>query len=88
MFEIKKTNNKYPATGTYNQLSAVGQLYLYKAILSRNGAKVRLALVDNKIHKRTAYAFIKEKLPITLVEVQGDRAFIPYYGWYEEGVKT
>lgn len=83
VFEIKKANDKHPCTGTTNQLNAVGQLFLYKSILqARNPKKkIRLAIVDNKIYKRTMYAIADSRLPITLIEVQKDRVFVPYYAW-------
>lgn len=83
VFEIKKANEKYPSVGTSNQMNAVGQLLLYKNVLStlNKGKKIRVALVDNKIYKRTFFAFAQVKLPITLIEVQKDRVFVPYYAW-------
>lgn len=81
VFEVKKTNEKYPSTGTSNQMSAVGQLLLYKSVLERKiGSKVRVALIDNKIYYRTYYAFVDNNLPITLIDFQKDRLFIPYNG--------
>lgn len=86
VFEIKKANEKHPCTATSNQMNGIGQLLLYKSVLSSiySNAKIRLALVDNKIHKRTFFAFAQEKLPITLVEVQKERVFVPYYAWGDE----
>lgn len=86
VFEIKKANEKYPATATVNQMNAVGQLLLYKNVLSSfyEGRTVRVALVDNKIYKRTFCAFTQFKLPITLIEVQKDRVFVPYFAWGDE----
>lgn len=83
VFEIKKANEKYPSTATTNQMNAVGQLLLYKSILSsiHKDKKIRVALIDNKIYKRTFFAFAQVKLPITLIEVQNDRVFVPYYAW-------
>lgn len=82
VFEVKKANEKYPATGTANQMNAVGQLLLYGNVLKEIiNAPVRLVLIDNKIYFRTYCAFIGNKLPITLVEYQYDRIFIPYCGW-------
>lgn len=85
VMEIKKTSEKYPSTGTVNQMNAVGQLLLYKSVLHSlyPKSKIRLALVDNKIYKRTFYAFLYVKLPISLVEIQNDRVFVPYYAWGE-----
>lgn len=82
VFEVKKDNAKYPSTGTANQMNAVGQLLLYKNILeSIIDELVRVALIDNKIHYRTYCAFIGNKLPITLIDFQKDRVFVPYNGW-------
>ena len=85
VFEIKKANEKHPSTGTFNQMNAVGQLLLYKSVLHSlyPKSKIRLALVDNKIYKRTFYAFLQVKLPISLVEIQDNRVFVPYYAWGE-----
>ena len=82
IFEVKRTNQKYPSTGTTNQLNAVGQLLLYKNIIEeiiKN--KVRLALIDNKIFYRTYCAFVDNRLPITLIDFQKDRLFVPYNAW-------
>lgn len=85
IFEVKKVNEKNPATGTSNQLNAVGQLLLYKNVLeSIIGETVRVALIDNKIFYRTYYAFLNHKLPITLLELQKDRLFVPYNAWVFE----
>ena len=82
VFEVKKANERYPATGTANQMSAVGQLLLYGNVMQAViGAPVRLVLIDNKIYFRTYCAFVGNKLPITLVEYQNDRIFIPYCCW-------
>ncbi len=45
------------------------------------GELVRAALIDNKIHYRTYCAFVGNKLPITLIDFQKDRVFVPYNGW-------
>lgn len=82
IFEVKKTNEKYPSTGTANQMSAVGQLLLYKNVLDAIiGGTVRAALIDNKIYYRTYCAFVGNALPITLIDFQKDRLFVPYNGW-------
>lgn len=82
IFEVKKGNEKYPATGPANQMTAVGQLLLYGNVLSAKiGGKVRLALIDNKIYYRTYCAFVGNRLPITLIDFQKDRVFVPYNGW-------
>lgn len=84
IFEVKKTNEKYPATGTTNQLNAVGQLLLYGNVIEQIiKAPVRLALIDNKIYYRTFCAFDGYGLPITLIEYQNGRIFVPYNGWHE-----
>lgn len=82
VFEVKKANEKYPATGATNQMCAVGQLLLYRNVIQEIiQAPVRLVLIDNKIYYRTFCAFIGNNLPITLVEYQNDRIFIPYCAW-------
>lgn len=82
VFEVKKASEKYPATGTTNQMNAVGQLLLYKNVLEEKlNCNVRVALIDNKIYYRTFYAFLNNKLPITLIDFQKDRVFVPYNGW-------
>lgn len=82
IFEVKKYNNKHPHTGTVNQVQAIGQLLLYASVFeAQTGIRPRLVLADNKIFKRTLYVFSETKLPITLLELQKDRLFIPYVGW-------
>lgn len=82
IFEVKKYNNKYPHTGTANQVQAIGQLLLYASVFeAETGIRPRLVMADNKIFKRTLYVFSETKLPITLLELQKDRLFIPYVGW-------
>lgn len=82
VFEVKKANEKYPSTGTSNQMNAVGQLLIYGSVLSEIiNSKVRLALIDNKIYYRTFCAFLNNQLPITLLDFQKDRLFVPYNGW-------
>ena len=82
IFEVKKASEKFPGTGTYNQMAAIGQLLLYKTTIKRIiNAPVRVALIDNKIYYRTFLAFTEYKLPITLIELQKDRLFVPYNGW-------
>lgn len=82
VFEVKKANEKYPCTGTANQMNAVGQLLLYGNVIEPIiNAPVRLALIDNKIYFRTYCAFIGNNLPITLIEYQNGRIFVPYCGW-------
>lgn len=82
IFEVKKTNHKYPSTGTTNQMNAVGQLLLYgNVFFSKSGVFPRLALIDNKIYYRTYCAFLGNKLPIALIDFQKDRVFVPYNGW-------
>lgn len=63
-------------------MNAVGQLLLYGNVLSEIiHSKVRLALIDNKIYYRTFCAFLNNHLPITLLDFQKDRLFVPYNGW-------
>lgn len=82
VFEVKKINEKNPCTGTVNQMNAVGQLILYKNVIkSIEEKEVRVALIDNKIYRRTFYAFMENDLPITLIEFQKDRLFVPYNAW-------
>lgn len=79
VFEIKCTNPKYPGTSVTEQTRAIGQLLLYKSTLKElYNASPRLFLVDTKIHKRTVMVFSEIKLPVTLIEIQNDRVFIPY----------
>lgn len=82
IFEVKKANSKYPGTGPSNQMNAVGQLLLYGNVFeSVFHENIRLALIDNKIYYRTYCAFVGNNLPITLIDFQKDRLFIPYNGW-------
>lgn len=82
IFEVKKASNKHPSHGPSNQLKGVGQLLLYQNLFeSITGGKPRLVLIDNKIHERTLLAFANNNLPITLVDFQKDRVFIPYRAW-------
>lgn len=82
VFEVKKANEKYPSTAPTNQMQAIGQLLLYRNIIETMiDAPVRLALIDNKIYYRTFCAFLGNNLPITLIELQNDRIFVPYWGW-------
>ena len=82
IFEVKKVNSKNPQSGPYLQMGAIGQLLLYKTVVKAfTGCEVRLVLIDNKIFYRTRCAFREEELPITLIEIQGNRMFVPYIGW-------
>lgn len=83
VFEVKKRSEKYPLTGTSNQMNAIGQLLLYQTVLQAvtHATDIRMALIDNKIYYRTYCAFMNYKLPITLMEIQKDRLFVPYNGW-------
>ncbi len=79
IFEIKKTNSKYPSTAPNEQCRAIGQILLYKNIIETiSKKKTRAFLVDEKIHIRTLHTFKGNNLPITLMEIQNDRVFIPY----------
>lgn len=82
VFEVKKNSEKYSSTGPMNQMNGVGQVLLYKNVLEEIiCAPVRVAIIDNKIYYRTYCAFMSNKLPITLIDFQKDRIFIPYNGW-------
>ncbi len=82
IIEVKKQNAKYPSSGTFNQMQAVGQMLLYQNVYEAlTGGKPRLVLIDTKIFTRTLWAFKGNDLPITLVEFQKDRLFLPYRGW-------
>lgn len=79
IFEIKKGSRRYPSTSPQLQMQAIGQLLLYKNLFKmRTGVTPRLILLDNKIHRRTMWTFAESDLPITLVELQKDRVFVPY----------
>lgn len=79
IFEVKKANAKHPATSPHAQMQAIGQLLLYQNIFElKTNVKPRLILIDNKIHERTWLAFRGNNLPITLIELQKDRVFVPY----------
>lgn len=79
IFEVKKASRKHPATSTHLQMQAIGQLLLYRNIFKvKTNVTPRLILIDNKIHRRTMWAFADSDLPITLVELQKDRVFVPY----------
>lgn len=79
VFEIKCTNMKHPGTSVTAQTYAIGQLLLYKSVLKQKyGASPRMFLVDTKIHMRTVCVFSETRLPMTLVEIQNDRVFVPY----------
>ena len=79
VFEIKCSNAKYPSTGVSEQCKSIGQLLLYKSVLTElNGASPRIFLVDQKIYFRTVCVFSEMQLPITLIEIQDDVVFVPY----------
>lgn len=81
IFEVK-CNNKYPSSQATSQTNAIGQLLLYSSCLTEiYGAEPRLFLVDQKINIRTMCAFSQYKLPITLLEFQKDKLFVPYRMW-------
>lgn len=76
--EVKKTNNKHPATGTSNQIRGIGQCLLYKSIIAEmTNRYVRVILIDEKIYSRTLMVFSDNDLPISLIEVQDNRVFCP-----------
>lgn len=78
VFEVKKPNKNNGWTSPHAQMQAIGQLLLYQNVIEETYAKPRLVLIDNKIHERTVMAFANNHLPITLVEFQRNRLFIPY----------
>ncbi len=81
-YEVKKTNTKNKQVSKTEQCKAIGQILLYRNYLKEATEKeVRAVLVDEKIYKRTLLVFSEQKLPITLLEIQNDRCFIPYSGW-------
>lgn len=81
--KITKNNHGVAAQA---QAQSIGQLLLYKGVVEElrktrfGDSKVRLFLVDQKILPRTVCIFSQCKLPITLLEVSGDRVFIPFSG--------
>lgn len=79
MFEVKKINSKHPHTATNAQMNSVGQMLLYKNVLEAyTGVPVRVALIAEKIFPRTMIIFNKNRLPLTLIEFQKDKIFVPY----------
>lgn len=84
VFEIKCVNMKYPSTSANEQCRAIGQILLYKSALTEiyGGISPRMFLVDQKISSKAVCVFSEMKLPITLMEINNDRVFIPY-SWHE-----
>lgn len=79
VIETKVVNEKNPQTSVHQQTQAIGQLLLYKAMVEvQYGIEPRLFLIDTEIHARTILIFKEYKLPVTLMEIQNDRVFIPY----------
>lgn len=79
IFEVKKQNAKNKQVSPHAQMQAIGQLLLYQNVFeAKTNINPRLVLIDNKIHERTYLAFMGNNLPITLVDFQKDRIFIPY----------
>lgn len=79
IIEVKKPSKQNPSTSPYAQMQAIGQLLLYQNVFEmKTNIKPRLILIDNKIHERTCLAFAGNNLPITLIDFQKDRVFIPY----------
>jgi hypothetical protein len=77
LFEIKKSNTKYPWTTAYNQCAGIGQLLLYGSIVDViYGIKPKLYLIDDKIEFRTVAVFGSHALPITLLEFRKDRLVV------------
>lgn len=77
IFEIKCSNGK---TSPFEQMAAIGQILLYRNVINaiHNPEYIRCFVVDQKIHYRTMCAFVDNELPITLLEVNKDKVFIPY----------
>ena len=79
VFEIKCTNHKHPSTAATHQTNAIGQALLYKTSLEAyTNKKVRVYIIDQKIHYRTYITVKTYSIPITLIEFQKDRIFMPY----------
>lgn len=79
IFEVKKTNDLNPQTSTHEQVAAIGQMLLYRNVFeSHTGVRPRVALITDKLHYRTLATFIDVGLPLTLIEFQRDRLFVPY----------
>lgn len=79
VIEIKTVNEKNPQTSVHQQTQAIGQLLLYKAMVEvQYGIEPRLFLIDTEIYARTMLIFKEYKLPVTLMEIQNGRVFIPY----------
>ena len=79
IIEVKKLNKKNKWVSPFAQMQAIGQLLLYQNIFeAKTNVKPRLILIDNKIHERTCLAFMNNNLPITLIDFQKDRIFVPY----------
>lgn len=81
IFEVKKISDRNPHTSTSEQVRAIGQVLLYKNILSALNFNVRVCVIAEKIHKRTLLCFLDFDLPITLIEFQKNKVFIPYNKW-------
>lgn len=79
VFELKCSNYRNPMVSPNEQLKSLGQLLLYKSVLkARNGVSPRLFLVDTKIHKKLMMIYSEMDIPVSLVEIQNDRVFVPY----------
>lgn len=88
ILEVKLSNCEHPAAGRMSQAQALGQLMLYgEVVISVWGDGKflpRLFLFDNKIYPETHMMASRHRLPISLVEIQGSRVFIPYH-YYKGG---
>ena len=80
-FEVKKINKKHAHTSTNEQVKAIGQTLLYKSVLGSKLGNVRVCVIAEKIFKRTLLCFSEFDLPITLIEFQKDKVFVPYNKW-------
>ena len=82
IFEVKKTNDKNPHTSTREQVSSIGQMLLYKNVFkAKTGVEPRVALLTDKLLYRTMVVFNETELPLTLIEFQRNRLFVPYMNW-------
>lgn len=81
ILEVKLSRRK--SHGPSEQCKAIGQLLLYKSLVSFVGRtppeNIRLFLVDWKIHYRTLLMYSQFRLPVTLMEVTDKEVFIPYF---------
>ena len=76
IFEVKKTNLKYNQHSPNEQLKSIGQLMLYRNVVSERFNTPRVYLVSDRIFKRTFCVFKDAKLPINLMQIQNDKVVI------------